>query len=130
VTVRRKCLITAVAVVFLGACLCSNGCKESDSQSSQAEQAGNTTIPVCTTCGQKEGSELCCKEGQPKCPKCGLVKGSLGCCKIPKGLRIAAICTECGQVVGGELCCACNQAKCPVEEFAQTHKYPDPEKHK
>lgn len=61
---------------------------------------------VCPNCGEKLGSELCCKtEGRETCDQCGLLKGSLGCCKLPKDSKHPYVCDKCGELAGSEKCC-------------------------
>ena len=104
---RRKLIAVSAVTLLLGVVLAGYGCKKSEPTAAAAD-----AVDLCIKCGQIEGSDVCCKPGQPMCDKCGLVKGSPGCCNIPKGATEAAICTKCGQIKGTELCCKPDQPTC------------------
>ncbi len=61
-------------------CLVLAGCQSSSKTTGTDAAPG--AMGLCTSCGQIDGSDQCCRPGAATCPECGLVKGSPGCCKM------------------------------------------------
>ena len=97
---RFVCGLTLAALMsFMGLGL---GCSSTASE----EMASPGAVGICTSCGQIEGTDLCCDPDQPLCGGCSLQKGSIGCCKIEAGSdEKVAVCTKCGYFKGTDQCC-------------------------
>ena len=108
-----RCFSLALTVALFG--LMQVGCKSTEEATTQPEmaQVSPGALALCTSCGQFQGTAVCCQADQALCAACGLAKGSPGCCRIEKdSVTRVALCTGCGQFKGSAECCASGQVLC------------------
>ena len=108
-----RCFSLALTVALFG--LMQVGCKSTEEATTQPEmaQVSPGALALCTSCGQFQGTAVCCQADQALCAACSLAKGSPGCCRIDKdSADPVAVCLACGHIKGEAQCCQPGQLRC------------------